>query len=172
MRNRLMGVYLACVAFAVLAGCASAEAIPDTVTVADTAVAPAPDRGNGRGLVAAPGTVAVPAVEVVPEPAMAESEPAAEDTSTVDATAPADDPTPEPDEDTSEPEYVSPEDDLPVADEDAIMDCVDWAQADGLAYEDAAALCDALSRDGYPTSGLTHEEYEQNFTDQAQQQGL
>lgn len=177
MRNRLTGVYLAFAAFAVLAGCASVEAAPDTVTVADAAVAPALDRGSRAVLAAVPDRVAVPAADVVavPEPTVADTAvddaTGTEDMSTVDTTVPAGEPTPE--EDTSAPEYVSPEeDDLPAVDETAVMDCVDWGQSDGLAYEDAAALCDALSTEGYPTSDLTHEEYEWNFTDQAARQGL
>lgn len=179
MRKRLMGVCLTFAAFAALAGCASTEVTPDTVAVADTAVAPAPDRGDRPALATVPDGVTVPAPEAVnvPEPHVAEFEvevdnaATTEDASTVDATVPAGDAVPE--EDASAPEYVSPEeDDLPPVDETATMDCVDWAQADGLAYEDAAALCDALSSEGYPTSDLTHEEYEWNFTDQATRQGL
>lgn len=191
MRKRLMGVCLTFAAFAALAGCASTEVTPDTVAVADTAVAPAPDRGDRPALATVPDGVTVPAPEAVnvPEPHVAEFEvevdnaATTEDASTVDATVPAVDAVPEedasapeyvsPEEPREEPEYVSPEeDDLPPVDETATMDCVDWAQADGLAYEDAAALCDALSSEGYPTSDLTHEEYEWNFTDQATRQGL
>lgn len=177
-RHRLMGVCLTFAAFAAVAGCAATEAAPEAVAVADTAVAAVPDRG---GPVVVPDGVTVPTAEAVnvpephmgtvPEPTVAGIEVAAtEDTPTAEAPVPASDATPE--EGASVPEYVSPEEDLPPVDETAIMDCVDWAQADGLAYEDAAALCDALSEEGYPTSGLTHEEYEQNFTDQAQEQGL
>lgn len=174
MRNRLTGVCLAFAAFAVLAGCASAEAAPDAATVAD---APALDRGSRAVLAGEAARVAVPAADVAaaPEPTVADTAvddaTGTEDMPTVDTTVPAGDATPE--EDTSDPEYVSPEEsDLPAVDETAVMDCVDWAQADGLAFEDAAALCDALSAEGYPTSDLTHEEYEWNFTDQAARQGL
>lgn len=180
-----MWVCLTFAAFAVLTGCASTEVAPDTVTVADAAVAPAPDRGNRVVVAAVPDVRAVPTPDVVavPEPTVTriavavDDVPATGDTSTVETTVPAGDATPEegasPEEDTSVPEYVSPEEDnLPPVDDTATMDCVDWGQADGLAYEDAAALCDALSREGYPTSDLTHEEYEWNFTDRAAQPGI
>lgn len=171
MRNRLMGVCLTFAAFAVLTGCASTEVAPDTVTVADAAVAPAPDRGNRAVVAAVPDGRAVPEPTVTRIAVAVDDVPATGDTSTVETTVPAGDATPE--EGASVPEYVSPEEDnLPPVDDTATMDCVDWGQADGLAYEDAAALCDALSREGYPTSDLTHEEYEWNFTDQATQQGL
>lgn len=173
MRNRLMGVCLTFAAFAALAGCAATEVTPDTVTVADTAVAPTPDRGNRPALATVPDRMPVPTPEAVtvPEPTVVDT------TVAVDTTVPAGDATPEedvsPEEDATTPEYVSPEEDnLPPVDDTATMDCVDWGQADGLAYEDAAALCDALSSEGYPTSDLTHEEYEWNFTDQAMRQGL
>jgi hypothetical protein len=196
MRNRLMGVCLTFAAFAVLAGCASTEVTPDAVAVADTAVAPAPDRGHRPALVTVPDRpdrVAVPAPDVVtvPEPTVVDTAvavddtPATEEGPTVDTAVPAEDmsapegespeePREEPEgESPEEPEYVSPEEgNLPPVDETVTMDCVDWGQADGLAYEDAAALCDALSSEGYPTSDLTHEEYEWNFTDQAERQGL
>jgi len=186
MRNRLMGVCLTFAAFAVLAGCAGTEVAPDAVAVADTAVAPAPERGDRDALGAVPERMPVPTPEAVtvPEPVKVDTTVAVDDApATVDGPVPAGDATPEgdasapeyvsPEEPREEPEYVSPEeDDLPPVDETATMDCVDWGQADGLAYEDAAALCDALSSEGYPTSDLTHEEYEWNFTDQAQRQGL
>lgn len=187
MRNRLMGVYLTFAAFAVLAGCAATEIPPDTVTVADAAVADTAGRRDRAALVTVtvPETVTVPTPEVVtvPEPTVVDTAVAVDDagpeadtptvdktvtdeTPMVDETVPPDDTGPE--EEASAPEYVSPEEeDLPPVDETVTMDCVDWAQADGLAYEDAAALCDALSSEGYPTSDLTHEQYEWNFTDQA-----
>lgn len=189
MRNRFMGVCLTVAAFAALAGCAAKEVPPDTVTVANTAVAPTPDRGNRPALATVPDSMPVPAPDAVtvPEPTVVDTTVAVdttvpeedatpeEDASVpeVDTTVPAGDTTPEEGASVPEPEYVSPEEEnLPPVDDTATMDCVDWGQADGLAYEDAAALCDALSREGYPTSGLTHEEYEWNFTDQATRQGL
>jgi hypothetical protein len=179
MRNRFVGVCLTFAGFAALAGCAAAEVAPGTVAVADTVVAPALDRGERPYVAAVPDETPVPVPEAmhVPEPTMVDmsgvvdTAPAAEGESTVDAVVTVGEVTSE--EDASVPEYVSPEEsDLPPVDETATMDCVDWAQADGLAYEDAAALCDGLSSEGYPTSDLTHEEYEWNFTDQATRQGL
>jgi hypothetical protein len=185
MRNRMMGVCLTFAAFAALAGCAATEVTPDAVAVVDTAVVPGPDRGERPVLATGPDEAHVPVPEAVavPEPVKVDIAVPEADAATVGATVPAGDATPEedagapegesPEEPREEPEYVSPEEsDLPPVDEDAVMDCVDWAQADGLAYEDAAALCDGLSSEGYPTSDLTHEEYEWNFTDRAQRQGL